>query len=82
MGASSMTIPTTKKAKGIIMAYSGSAGVQEVSSVDGEDGNIARFNNQLPAQSGWTSNVTYSNNSITFSTGVGSNVTWKGHILY
>ena len=60
----------------------GSGGVQEASSIDGQDGNVARFNGQLPAQSGWTSNVTYSDNSITFSAGVGSNVTWKGHILY
>lgn len=82
MGSGAMTVTTTKKAKGVVMAYSGSGGVQEVSSIDGQDGNVARFNGQLPAQSGWTSNVTYSDNSITFSAGVGSNVTWKGHILY
>jgi hypothetical protein len=77
-GLSAISIPTTKKAKGIVMHYVNNGTYYELIALDGSNSNHPF----------WTYNtfyddaiVTYNDTSINISKNPG-NVTWSGFILY
>lgn len=77
-GQGAISIPTTKKAKGIVMHYINNGSYYELIALDGSNSNHPF----------WTYNtfyddaiVTYNDNSISISKNAGS-VTWSGFILY
>lgn len=73
------TIPTTKKARGLIFAYSYNNNIYFIKAMDGKDGNCAFWNNVIDT----SYVITFNDNSIVFSKYISDvNIPYKGYIIY
>lgn len=82
-GEAAFSIPTTKKAIGIVMHYTSSTlnKVYGVFAFDGIYNNHPKVTDETTQSFYDGINVTYTDSAINFSKNVGS-TTWKGYIVY